>query len=178
MPQYNVVADRPPAGLINSFVEAPNAKAAVAEFRKDRKLDHWERVRSKATKTEVKIEAVATLIGGNEPSADEPEVMYASAAEAIASVAEEGEPVATAVAELEPEPEPSPIAPRALDVLRPHGVTDHMMDSLEAAGLGTVPKIVAYAKLHGSLTGVPGIGQSGSMKLKAAIQAYQAANEG
>lgn len=65
----------------------------------------------------------------------------------------------------------APPAPK-LDVLKPFGVNAPMVTALKAAGLESVPAIIAHAKKHKGLV-VPGIDAAAAQTIKNAIKAFQ-----
>lgn len=149
---YNVVAVKPPIGEINSFVEADSAEKAVAQFRRERNLDEYAKVRNMPPIQTTVKELIASSVAVSEP---EP-VMPKSADDAIATFVESS-------------------SPPAVTELKNFGLGDSDVLKLVKAKLTTVPSVVAYAKAHANigLKDIPGIDVATEKRIKAAIRSHQ-----
>ncbi len=169
MATFNVFTERPPIKHINSIIEGvATPEEAIAQFRKARNLDEWE-----AKHEGQKLEITAQLLNQPGPEVPEPVTKVASPHEGAGAQPD----VSPAPADL---PKPDEVeasaedeveAPRSVGLLKPFGVSDNDVADLRDAGLTTVEAVVAYAKEHGGLKSIGGIGVVGEGNIKKAIHA-------
>ncbi len=174
MNSYEVETTKPQAGRVNSFVEVESEAEAIAAFRKNFRLDKYEKDRG--VKLKIKVACIkedlvpaAAAVTDDDAAKVMAELRADKAVEKkeTARVAAE----ATEATEAAEATETRPAAP--FEELKPFGVGDRLIAALKAAGLSTVDEVVAYARKHGGLNGVMGIGPADGTQIAAAIKAVK-----
>jgi len=161
--KYLCTANRPPAGKVNSYVEAANEAEALRQFREEANINKWEALHSDKPKIAVDVQLVEELPDANGKLASEVEAVEV----------EEIPQMTPAVA---PAIEPLPIVAVKLDDLKNFGLDDRQVTGLRAGKLLTLDAIIEYAKGGKRFGELPGLRDADEMAIRNAVRAARHGN--